>query len=69
MKLTEVNTKEFRENQKEFFDKADRGEKFLIKRKNQYYTLIAIAENDLDLNFSSTLDKKLSIIQGTKKKL
>jgi PHD/YefM family antitoxin component YafN of YafNO toxin-antitoxin module len=66
MKVTEVSTRDFRENQKEFFEKADRGEKFVIKRRNQYYTLIAVSANDLDLSFSETLDKKLSTIQAKK---
>ena len=35
MSLTNVSTREFRENLKEYFDKAEAGEAVFVKRKNQ----------------------------------
>ena len=48
MPLLEVTSREFREKQKSFFERADQGDKIIIKRgKKQSYVLTPIDENDL----------------------
>lgn len=45
MSLTNVSTREFRENLKEYFDKAEAGEAVFVKRKNQTFMLLPIDED------------------------
>lgn len=48
MATIEVTSREFREKQKAIFDKADNGEKIIIKRgKKQAYVLTPISADDL----------------------
>jgi PHD/YefM family antitoxin component YafN of YafNO toxin-antitoxin module len=48
MATIEVTSREFREKQKAIFDKADNGEKIIIKRgKKQAYVLTPISVDDL----------------------
>lgn len=48
MATIEVTSREFREKQKAIFDKADSGEKIIIKRgKKQAYVLTPISPDDL----------------------
>ena len=48
MTLVETTSRNFRENQKDFFELADSGKKVVIKRgKKQAYVLIPISEEDL----------------------
>ena len=48
MKITEVTSREFRDKQKAYFDKADQGEKIIIKRRNnKSYVLTPVDEDDL----------------------
>jgi PHD/YefM family antitoxin component YafN of YafNO toxin-antitoxin module len=48
MATIEVTSTEFREEQKAIFDKADNGEKIIIKReKEQPYVLTPISPDDL----------------------
>lgn len=64
MALIEVTSREFREKLKDFFDKADKGEKVIIKRKDRTYAIIPVDENDL--NFSPLMEEKISEFKGIK---
>lgn len=45
-----VSAREFRGNQASIFDKADSGEKIIIRRgKKQAYTLVPVSDEDLDI--------------------
>lgn len=45
-----VSAKEFRSNQASIFDKADGGEKIIIRRgKKQAYTLVPVYDEDMDI--------------------
>ena len=45
-----VSAREFRGNQASIFDKADLGEKVIIRRgKKQAYTLVPVYDEDLDI--------------------
>lgn len=45
-----VSAREFRGNQASIFDKADSGEKIIIRRgKKQAYTLVPVFDEDLDI--------------------
>ncbi|HYK76278.1 MAG TPA: DUF2683 family protein [Daejeonella sp.] len=51
MAIVEVTSRQFRENQKSFFELADKGEKVVIKRgKKQAYVLTPIASEDLSFS-------------------
>jgi PHD/YefM family antitoxin component YafN of YafNO toxin-antitoxin module len=58
MATIEITSREFREKQKAIFDKADNGEKIIIKRgKKQAYVLTPISADDL--YFSSEMLEKI----------
>jgi hypothetical protein len=58
MATIEITSREFREKQKAIFDKADNGEKIIIKRgKKQAYVLTPISPDDL--YFSPEMMKKI----------
>lgn len=42
-----VSVTEFRKNLAAYFDKADEGEKVLIRRKNKIYALVSVGKDDL----------------------
>lgn len=43
-----INSKEFRENQKKYFDSVDSGEQVIIQRgKNRSYKLVPVTEHDI----------------------
>lgn len=45
-----VSAREFRGNQASIFDKADSGERIIIRRgKKQAYTLVPVYEDDMDI--------------------
>lgn len=47
MSTIEITSRVFREKQKDFFDKADNGDKVVIKRgKKQAYLLVPILDGD-----------------------
>lgn len=60
-----ISSREFRQNQKLYFEKADKGEQIIVQRgKNKAYALTPINEDDLYFN-AEMLDKlKLSIEQA-----
>jgi hypothetical protein len=41
-----INSREFRENQKKYFDLVDQNERVVIKRKNKSYELTPEIKND-----------------------
>ncbi|WP_194975241.1 type II toxin-antitoxin system Phd/YefM family antitoxin [Aquiflexum lacus] len=41
-----INSREFRENQKKYFDLVDQNERVVIKRKNKSYELTPEVKND-----------------------
>lgn len=46
-----ISSREFRQNQKEYFDRADQGEQIIVQRgKNKAYALTPVSENDLYFN-------------------
>ena len=48
MAIVETTSRQFRENQKDFFDLADKGEKVIIRRgRKQTYVLTPISDDDL----------------------
>lgn len=48
MSVIEVSSREFRANQKTYFDLADKGEKIILKRgKKQAYVLTPVDNDDL----------------------
>jgi len=47
MAVVEVTSRQFRDNQRSFFDLADEGKQIVIKRRSkQAYTLTPVGEND-----------------------
>lgn len=60
MKILEVNSRAFRNNQKNYFDLADRGKKVVIRRGNKRaYVLTPL--NDDDLYFTPKMLEKIDM--------
>ncbi|WP_432223131.1 DUF2683 family protein (plasmid) [Flavobacterium sp. TMP13] len=60
MATLEITSREFREKQKDFFDKADEGENVVIRRgKKQAYALVPISTEDL--YFTPEMIKKIDL--------
>lgn len=68
-----ISSREFRQNQKDYFEKADNGEQIIVQRgKNKAYTLTPISEDDLYFNAKMVERIKESMKQvedGKSKKL
>jgi PHD/YefM family antitoxin component YafN of YafNO toxin-antitoxin module len=46
-----ISSREFRQNQKEYFEKADQGEQIIVQRgKKKSYALTPVGEEDLYFN-------------------
>ena len=46
-----ISSREFRQNQKEYFERADKGEQIIVQRgKDKAYALTPIGEDDLYFN-------------------
>jgi len=46
-----ISSREFRQNQKMYFDKADNGEQVIVQRgKDKAYALTPVSENDVYFN-------------------
>jgi len=57
--VLEVTSRQFRDNQKAFFDLADNGKRIVIKRRSkQSYELIPVDDED-DVFFTSELNNKI----------
>jgi antitoxin YefM len=60
-----ISSREFRQNQKAYFDKADHGEQIIVQRgKNKSYALTPISENDMYFNTEMLEKIKQSIEQA-----
>jgi len=54
-----ISSREFRQNQKEYFDRVDQGEHIIVQRgKDKSYALTPITENDM--YFNEAMIKKLN---------
>ncbi|WP_158859079.1 type II toxin-antitoxin system prevent-host-death family antitoxin [Lunatibacter salilacus] len=57
-----ISSREFRQNQKEYFERADKGEQIIVQRgKDKAYALTPISENDLYFNAEMVEKIKKSI--------
>lgn len=46
-----ISSREFRQNQKEYFERVDKGEQVIVQRgKDKAYALTPVSENDLYFN-------------------
>lgn len=46
-----ISTREFRQNQKEYFERVDKGERIIVQRgKDKSYLLTPVTEDDLYFN-------------------
>jgi antitoxin YefM len=53
-----ISSREFRQNQKVYFEKVDKGEQIIVQRgKNKAYTLTPV--NDDDVYFNAEMVKKI----------
>ena len=60
-----ISSREFRQNQKVYFDKADNGEQIIVQRgADRAYVLKPINENDIYFNAEMLEKIKLSIEQA-----
>lgn len=61
-----ISSREFRQNQKMYFDKVDKGERIIVQRgKNKSYVLTAVSEDDIYFN-KAMLEKLKNSIQEAK---
>ena len=59
-----ISSREFRQNQKMYFEKADKGEQIIVQRgKNKAYTLTPVSEDDVYFNAEMIEKIKQSIKQ------
>jgi hypothetical protein len=42
-----VTSREFRDNQKKYFDMVDKNEQVVVKRKNRAYKLVPVTDDDM----------------------
>lgn len=60
-----ISSREFRQNQKEYFDRVDKGEHIIVQRgKDKAYALTPIKENDMYFNEEMIKRIKLSLDQA-----
>jgi hypothetical protein len=65
-----VSSREFRQNQKIYFEKADKGEQVIVQRgKDKAYALTPINENDIYFNAEMVERIKESIRQAEEGKV
>jgi len=46
-KMKIVTSREFRDNQKKYFDMVDNKEQIIVKRKNRAYKLVPVSDDDM----------------------
>lgn len=46
-KMRIVTSREFRDNQKKYFDLVDKNEQIIVKRKNRAYKLVPVTDDDM----------------------
>ena len=62
-----ISSREFRQNQRLYFDKADKGESIIVQRgKDKAYALTPVSEDDLYFNTIMIKRIKLSLEQAKK---
>ncbi len=59
-----ISSREFRQNQKEYFEKVDKGEHIIVQRgKNKAYALTPISADDMYFNSEMVKKIKQSILE------
>jgi hypothetical protein len=59
-----ISSREFRQNQKKYFEKVDKGEHIIVQRgKDKSYALTPINENDIYFNSEMLARIKQSILE------
>jgi antitoxin YefM len=59
-----ISSREFRQNQKKYFEKADKGEQIIVQRgKDKAYALTPVSEDDIYFNAEMVEKIKQSIEQ------
>lgn len=59
-----ISSREFRQNQRAYFERADKGEQIIVKRgKDKAYTLTPVSENDMYFNAEIVNKIKQRIIE------
>ena len=62
-----ISSREFRQNQKKYFEKADKGEHVIVQRgKDRAYALTPISEDDMYFNAEMVEKIKQSILEVQK---
>ncbi|WP_338238752.1 type II toxin-antitoxin system Phd/YefM family antitoxin [Persicobacter diffluens] len=62
-----ISSREFRQNQKKYFDKVDQGEQVIVQRgKDKSYVLSPVSENDLYFNAEMIERLKQSVLEVNK---
>ncbi len=46
-KMKIITSREFRDNQKKYFDMVDKNEQIVVKRKNRTYKLVPVTDDDM----------------------
>ena len=65
-----ISSREFRQNQRLYFEKADNGEQIIVQRgKDKSYALTPVSEDDLYFNAEMVKKIKKSIAQVKKGKV
>jgi len=65
-----ISSREFRQNQRLYFDKVDKGEQVIVQRgKDKSYTLTAIGEADIYFNETMVKRIKKSLKEAEKGKV
>ena len=65
-----ISSREFRQNQKKYFEKADKGEQIIVQRgKDKAYALTPVSEDDLYFNAEMVEKIKQSIEQVKQRKV
>jgi len=60
-----ISSREFRQNQRMYFDKADEGEQIIVQRgKDKSYVLTPVREQDLYFNEDMIIRIKESLLQA-----
>ncbi|MEQ8477305.1 type II toxin-antitoxin system Phd/YefM family antitoxin [Fulvivirga sp.] len=59
-----ISSREFRQNQKKYFEKVDKGERVIVQRaKDKAYILSPVSEDDMFLNAEMVDKIKQSILE------
>lgn len=65
-----ISSREFRQNQRKYFDKADKGEQIIVQRgKDKAYALTPVSDDDVYFNAEMVKKIKQSIEQAREGKV